>query len=308
KPENIIVTESPTGERIKLIDFGLAIHVGPRPAERVTGHGGTMGTPLYMSPEQCRGKPVDGRSDIYSLGVILFELLVGQPPFVGETPMEIFMKHIFNDPPRPSSFPSERPVPPAFDHVTGLALEKHPSARPQTALEFRRALDQALLTTQALSPDSRSSATLADVGRVARQRALGIATVEQRASEETPDRVIPIVEGDPESTTSLTTLLRHLGFRTEALTAFDASHPLAGIAMIYDIRDDPENALDDLARRFTEGEIEARGLIVVGPDSPFAVIEKALEIGIEDYVPAGRAARLLPRTLRRLLRRRITAD
>ena len=110
KPENILLTRK--GEA-KVADFGLSLaQAAGQPPVHLTQSGTTMGTPLYMSPEQVEGKPLDPRSDIYSFGVTCYHLLAGQPPFRGETAFEVALQHVRSDaaaagrgPPRPAGPP-----------------------------------------------------------------------------------------------------------------------------------------------------------------------------------------------------------
>ena len=95
KPENIMLARS--GE-VKVADFGLARVISGEGVDR-TQAGVTMGTPLYMSPEQVEGRPVDSRSDIYSLGVTAFHMLAGEPPFKGDTPIAMAVQHLHTAPP-----------------------------------------------------------------------------------------------------------------------------------------------------------------------------------------------------------------
>lgn len=95
KPANIILTKDGDGaELAKLVDFGIAKFTTPENGQNLTQTGEVFGTPLYMSPEQCLGRKVDARSDIYSLGCVLYECLVGQPPFKGESSLETIMMHV----------------------------------------------------------------------------------------------------------------------------------------------------------------------------------------------------------------------
>lgn len=142
KPDNIILTER-AGERdfVKLLDFGIAARTGPN-AERqtkLTQQGTVLGTPPYMSPEQLAGQPIDGRSDIYSLAVIAYEMLTGRLPFDAESPWEWAHKHM-TEAPRPlRTFPA-LDVPPAIADAVMRALSKRPEDRPRSALEFYREL------------------------------------------------------------------------------------------------------------------------------------------------------------------------
>jgi beta-lactam-binding protein with PASTA domain/predicted Ser/Thr protein kinase len=135
KPHNVMV--GPEG-RLKVTDFGIA----RSGASQMTEVGSIIGTAQYLSPEQARGSRVDQTSDVYSVGVVLYEILTGQVPFTGDTPLEIAMKHL-SEVPRP---PSElRPdVPHDLDLVVLRALAKDPSERYQTAEEMDADLERVL--------------------------------------------------------------------------------------------------------------------------------------------------------------------
>src|SRR5207248_6658490 len=101
------------GNHVKLLDFGIAklttVRSEPMVSAEYTQPGQAMGTPRYIAPEQARGDAVDGRTDIYSLGVVAFELLTGRPPFIGDNPMELIAKHIAVPPPTPSEIEPQLP-------------------------------------------------------------------------------------------------------------------------------------------------------------------------------------------------------
>jgi len=127
KPHNVLVDDE---GRIKVTDFGIA-RAG---ASEMTEVGSIIGTAQYLSPEQARGAPVDDRSDLYSVGVLLYELLTGEAPYNGDTPVEIAMKHLSAVPEPPSA---KRPeVPPELDAVVLRALAKNPEDRYQNAEEM----------------------------------------------------------------------------------------------------------------------------------------------------------------------------
>jgi beta-lactam-binding protein with PASTA domain/tRNA A-37 threonylcarbamoyl transferase component Bud32 len=127
KPHNVLVD---TDGRLKVTDFGIA-RAG---ASQMTEAGSIIGTAQYLSPEQARGAPVDQRSDLYSVGVVLNEMLTGSVPFTGDTPVEIAMKHLSSVPEPPSA--SRPDVPEDLDMVTLRALAKDPRDRFQTAEEM----------------------------------------------------------------------------------------------------------------------------------------------------------------------------
>jgi beta-lactam-binding protein with PASTA domain len=124
KPHNVIVDSEGV---VKVTDFGIA-RAG---ASQMTEEGAIIGTAQYLSPEQARGAPVDQTSDLYSTGIVLFELLTGEVPFTGESPVEIAMKHLAEVPPTPSELRPD--VPPDLDLVVVRALAKEPADRYQSA-------------------------------------------------------------------------------------------------------------------------------------------------------------------------------
>ncbi len=127
KPHNVVVGRD---GRLKVTDFGIS-RAG---ASQMTEAGSIIGTAQYLSPEQARGAHVDNRSDIYSVGVVLYELLTGEVPFTGDTPVEIAMKHLSQAPKRPSEIRPE--VPRDVDAIALRALAKDPADRYQSAEEM----------------------------------------------------------------------------------------------------------------------------------------------------------------------------
>ena len=136
KPGNIMINQA---GQIKVADFGIARAFGGGDDE-LTQTGSVMGTASYFSPEQAQGKSVDPRSDLYSLGVVLFEMLVGEPPFSGNSPVAIAYKHVQETPPRVIS--RNPTVPPALDGVVDRLLRKDPGERYPAAEEVRADLSR----------------------------------------------------------------------------------------------------------------------------------------------------------------------
>jgi beta-lactam-binding protein with PASTA domain len=137
KPANVMLTRS---RDIKVMDFGIARAVADTSAT-MTQTQAVIGTAQYLSPEQAQGLPVDARSDLYSTGCLLFELLTGRPPFVGDSPVSVAYQHVGERPQPPSSFNHD--VPTAYDSITLHALEKERERRYQSATEFRNDLKAA---------------------------------------------------------------------------------------------------------------------------------------------------------------------
>src|SRR5271167_3955870 len=130
KPGNVLIT--PEGD-VKVTDFGIARAVNTE--ESLTQTGAVMGTAAYFSPEQAEGKGVDSRSDIYSLGVVLYEMAVGRPPFTGDSPVAVASKHVRDMPVLPRE--ADPTVPPALEAVVMKAMAKDPEDRYGSAEELR---------------------------------------------------------------------------------------------------------------------------------------------------------------------------
>ncbi|MGH2640969.1 MAG: protein kinase domain-containing protein [Actinomycetota bacterium] len=133
KPANVMLTGD---GRIKVMDLGIARGLD---GEDITRTSSILGTAGYVSPEQARGEPVDHRSDIYSLGCVLYEMLTGRQPFDGDNPVAVAYQHVHDAPTPPSSL--EPSVPPALEAVVLRAMEKDPAARYQSVVDMTAALE-----------------------------------------------------------------------------------------------------------------------------------------------------------------------
>jgi eukaryotic-like serine/threonine-protein kinase len=138
-PANLFIARSPEGEEVgKVVDFGLAVF-----AREVVSDGeafAAIGTPRYMSPEQARGEVLDGRSDLYSVGLLVYQMLTGKPPFTDGDAARVMARHI-NEVPQPISIAEpEAGVPQWLSDVVVRALAKRPDDRPQTAHDFTEVL------------------------------------------------------------------------------------------------------------------------------------------------------------------------
>jgi serine/threonine-protein kinase len=152
KPSNVIITERGEGRGVKLVDFGIAKLVRSEDqAPGLTTEGRRLGTPVSMAPEQIRGEPTDGRTDVYGLGITTFFMLTGTYPFAAPTPLETEYLHLEAPPPAPST---RAAVPRSIDDVVLHALAKRREERPATTSAFLEAL------REAASPRRREAAVL----------------------------------------------------------------------------------------------------------------------------------------------------
>ncbi len=146
KPDNMFIVKDEAGnDHLKVLDFGIAKFLREDTVgDTLTRDGFVFGTPLYISPEQALGWQVTAASDVYSLGVVFFEMLTGFPPFEAETPMGLGMKHIYEPPPLEKLKPLSR-VGVEVKNVLGLMLEKRPERRPSDAAKARALLEKVVL-------------------------------------------------------------------------------------------------------------------------------------------------------------------
>jgi serine/threonine-protein kinase len=178
KPDNVFLVESKGGDRtVKLLDFGIAkLLQREGGAQNQTSTGVPMGTPLYMSPEQCLGRGVDSRTDVYSLGVMMFEMFTGRLPFAGQSYIETVTGHLSQPPPNPRDLAE---MPEALASLILRCLEKDAAARPQRVEDVRAELEQ---VAAELGPEMR------------RPTNTGLNAVSSPVT--TPSRRTPMVSGE----------------------------------------------------------------------------------------------------------------
>ncbi len=184
KPENIMLT---TDGEVKVADFGLARITRQDEALELTQVGMTMGTPLYMSPEQVEGKPLDPRSDLYSLGVTCYHLLSGHPPFQSETALGVAVQHVKTD---PEPLEQKRPdLPPALCRIVHRMLGKKPSDRFNSARELLQEIRR--LHTEHAQPDWPEPLAVWESGAVGLPAAEPLAATQRlsRLMQHEPGRV-----------------------------------------------------------------------------------------------------------------------
>jgi hypothetical protein len=155
KPSNVIVT---AGDHIKLVDFGIArlLPESGEEMQKLTQTGQVLGTFVYMSPEQCTGRPVDARADLYAFGGLIYKMLTGKPPFAGDTAFELMAQHMGEAPPMMAGV-SER-----MQNIAHWCLRKDPGHRPQSAADLKAALlgDDLQVTQSLFVPEHKPKAAV----------------------------------------------------------------------------------------------------------------------------------------------------
>ena len=178
KPANILLTESGTP---MLSDFGIAKMLDVSGATQLTATGAGIGTPDYMSPEQSRGEAVDHRADIYSLGIVFYELVTGRRPFRADTPMAVIYKHATEPLPRPRQFVPE--LPQEVENVLFKALTKDPAERYQRMGDFADALENLTYLNGTVKPVSKAPSTGASGIKLTRET---VTPAEERVTRTSP--------------------------------------------------------------------------------------------------------------------------
>ncbi len=242
KPGNVMLTNAGA---IKVMDFGIARAMGDSGATMTATHA-VVGTAQYLSPEQARGEVVDARSDLYSTGCLLFELLTGRPPFQGESPVAVAYQHVSEAPPLASSVAAD--VPEALDRVTVKALAKDRTQRYQTAAEFRADLEAAARGTAVGAPavGAAAGAAAAVSATSAATAVLGAVPGGTRVIPPTPPTPEPEPEPEPKSRKGLIWTLVLIGIAA-----------LAGIVFLVTRGDSPTTP-ETVAVPSLEGMTEAQ--------------------------------------------------
>lgn len=196
KPDNIMITRS---GNVKVLDFGIA-RAAAEAFDDLAQTTSVLGTAAYFSPEQAQGKKVDNRTDIYAVGIVLFEMLTGKVPFEGDTAVAVAHQHIHAQPVVPSTFNAK--VSPELNAVVLTALSKDPKKRYATTEDFRQALDD-VVTGKAVAPVAEPETTVEAVEEVG--GLISEPAVEHVPSTDLPDDLVFLFGDDPQTAPTLIT-------------------------------------------------------------------------------------------------------
>ncbi|MFY0571895.1 protein kinase domain-containing protein [Archangium lansingense] len=291
KPSNVMLVGELSAPTVKVLDFGLAALVNPGQQEPLTGSGQVLGTPAYMSPEHCRGELPDGRADLYSVGCLLHELLVGRPPFGDSPAVEVMSGHLYRPPPPVRQLRPERGIPEALEALVLASLSKAKTQRPASARELAARLREALAPPPARGEGKKQE-------RVQPPPAPPVAP-----SPELLARPVALIEPDgPANPHGIGTALSVGGYRVVPCREDDSLEGMAALVVVPRSDRAQEEALalaSTLASR-----PHAPPVLLCGSGEDFSLMSRAVASGVYDYVPLPVDPTDLARKVSRALRSR----
>jgi len=272
KPANLFLETNGRSERVKVLDFGLATLSGGEEV-RLTQQGMAVGTPGFMSPEQMRGLPVDGRSDLYALGCVLYEMLAGAPPFPVMPSVEVSAAHLYKPIPplrgaRPDLAFSER-----LEAAVMRALEKLPERRPADAAAMR----QELLAVLAEPVDAPAQKKRGEGKKSERGLVRHEVVVPQPVPGGLP--VAVLASRDVATEGSLLGSLSACGFQARTTSA---QQSLEGLGALLVVAEGRESLAQARALAMLPG---APPVLLCGPADDWELVTGALEGGLFDFIP-----------------------
>jgi len=282
KPSNVMMVGDVSAPRVKVLDFGLAALVHEEKSSRLTEKGQVLGTPAYMSPESCRGEPVDARADLYSVGCLLHELLVGRPPFGDSPEVEVMSGHLYRPPPPVRQLMPERGIPESVETLVLASLAKAKTQRPASARELAARL------REALAPPERIASIASGPGEPA---------------SVSVSRPVAVIELDGAALAhGVSTALAVAGYQVVPRREQDSLEGMGALVVVPRGTHALEEALalaSTLAQR-----PHAPPVLLCGGGEDFTVVSRAIAGGVYDYVPLPLDPTDLTRKVGRALRSR----
>jgi eukaryotic-like serine/threonine-protein kinase len=284
KPSNVMMVGDVSAPRVKVLDFGLAALVHEEKPSRLTEHGQVLGTPAYMSPESCRGELVDARADLYSVGCLLHELLVGRPPFGDAPEVEVMSGHLYRPPPPVRQLVPERNVPEGVETLLLACLAKARTQRPASARELAARLREALNPAAPSGGEKRPERSTAAPSPAAGTRPVGV------------------VEPEGTFTQGVGTALAVAGYGVVPLVEGGTLEGLGAVVVVPRGTHAVEEALT-LASTLARAP-RAPPVLLCGGGEELSVMSRAIASGVYDYVPLPLDPTELARKVGRALRSR----
>ncbi|MBI5607923.1 MAG: protein kinase [Deltaproteobacteria bacterium] len=268
KPENIfLVKVGGNSDYVKVLDFGVA-KLRDHKSEQgtLTQAGSIFGTPRYMSPEQCSAQPVDSRSDLYSLGVILYEMIAGKAPFEGDQALSLLLAHVNDDPPPLAGACEGQVVPAEVEELVRQLLEKRPDDRLQTAGDFAKRCEDLASTLPA--------AFDAKVGSAAEAESLGVRIASAVTDMQATSRTMRLGQKPPDSAAPQLTLplaepVKHSRLPLIAAGSVAVAGIVAAVVFAIQVRDPEVRVIE--REKLVEREVQVQVPVAAAADSPASV-------------------------------------
>ncbi|PTL83090.1 serine/threonine-protein kinase [Vitiosangium sp. GDMCC 1.1324] len=292
KPSNVMLVGERSAPKVKVLDFGLAALVHEEKQARITESGQVLGTPAYMSPEHCRGEPLDGRADLYSVGCLLHELLVGRPPFGDSPAVEVMSGHLYRPPPPVRQLMPERGIPLELETLVLACLAKAKAQRPASARELAARLREALEPPSPARGEGKKQ-----------ERAQPPPTAPASPPAELLAKPVAVIEpGGPANPHGIGTALAVAGYRVVPCREDDSLEGMFALVVVPRSDQAQEEALALASTLATRPH--SPPVLLCGSGEDFTLMSRAVASGVYDYVPLPVDPTDLARKVGRALRSR----
>jgi hypothetical protein len=292
KPSNVMRVGEPSAPKVKVLDFGLASLIHDERQSRLTESGQVLGTPAYMAPEHCRGEQLDGRADLYSVGCVLHELLVGRPPFGDSPAVEVMSGHLYRPPSPVRQLMPERNIPEALESLVLACLAKPKTQRPASARELAARLRDTLAPRAPARGEGKKQ-----------ERAHAPPAAPTTLPAEVLARPVAIIErGGPANPHGIGTALAVAGYRVVPCREEGPLEGMHAVVVVPRSDQDQEEALTLASTLATRPQ--APPVLLCGSGDDFSLMSRAVASGVYDYIPLPVDPTDLARKVGRALRSR----